>query len=43
MVENELRRDFGFSVDIHGKLLLSTEKKLKHGLGEKKAQHYHFT
>lgn len=36
MVENKLRRDFGFSLDINGKLLVSTEKKeLKHGLGKK--------
>jgi len=36
-VENKLRSNFGFSIDINGKLLVSTEKKeLKHDLGEKR-------
>lgn len=37
MVENKFWSDFGFSVDINGKLLVSTENKLlKRDLGEGK-------
>jgi len=37
MVENKFWSDFGFSVDVNGKLLVSTEKKLlKRDLGEGK-------
>lgn len=36
MVENKFWSDFGFSIDINGKLLVFIEKKeLKYDLGEK--------